>query len=161
MLCSRNQNQSEECLEFTCRVDQPPSYLPPLLFVCVWLSSLDSGFPPSPAFDACVCHWVQTCSALSLQPFKVLEFLWCYQRLFFPPLSYNGAPLFVMCMLNVVTGDCVSYTQGTFRGINWAWSVSHSSQLSFSHWLLLQRSSETSLNFHHQTLTYFCGLRSP
>ncbi len=94
----------------------PLSYLPPLLFVCVWLRSLDSGFLPSPAFDACVCHWVQTCSASSLQPFKVLEFLWSYQRLFFLPLSCNGAPLFVVCMLNVVTGDGVSCTQGTFRG---------------------------------------------
>lgn len=154
LLCSRNPTQSEECLEFTCRADQPPtslpSSLPPLLFVCVWLSSLDSGFPPSPAFDAFVCHWVQTCSASSLQPFEVLEFLWSYQRLFPPPLSCKRAPLFVVCMLNVVTGDCVSCARGTFRGINWAWSVSHSSQLSFSHWLILQRSSETSLNWLHQ-----------
>lgn len=133
MLCSRNPTQSEECLEFTCTGINPllPFSLSSLLFVFFGLSTLDSGLPPSPAFDVRLCHWVQTCSALSLQPFEVLEFLSDYRRLFFfPPLSCRGAPLCSLyaCAYVKCGVKRLSCTRGTFRGINWAQSVFHFSQ---------------------------------
>jgi len=93
MLCSRNPTQSEECLEFTCG---STPYFPspsPLFSVCFWLSALDYGLLPSPAFDVCLCHWVQTCSSSSLQLFEVFVFVSLPKAVFY---------LFIVRMLNVL-----------------------------------------------------------
>lgn len=130
--------------------------------LCLWLSSPDSGLPSKS------CFWCWRVSLGSGLFCLISAAVWGFgvfvklPEAVFPPVELQSGS-FVSCahvrVKCAVRRDTVFGTQGTFRSINWACSVSHSSQLPFSHWLISQRSSETWLL--HQTMTHFYGLCWP